>query len=107
MSSTEDRPVKTYTGGKPNYVTEPEITHAFGCWSWGPGHYLCALEHIKNMPKQLPKQYSYYEYIKENSYSYIKRDMNGVVTTVWAFDTGDGTDMYDMEKALEAATKSK
>ena len=49
--------VKTYSGGKPNYV-EPEekpresgiqITHAEGCWSWGPAHYMCALEEIAKL----------------------------------------------------------
>lgn len=85
----------------------PQTTHAFGCWSWGPGHYTCALNHIRDLPKQLPKQYSYYDFIKTNAYSYIKRDMHGKVTTVWAFDTGDGTDMYDVEKALEKAIKTE
>lgn len=26
-----------------------ESTHAEGCWSWGPAHYLCAYNHIKKL----------------------------------------------------------
>lgn len=28
---------------------EPPITHAEGCWSWGPAHYLCACDEINKL----------------------------------------------------------
>lgn len=28
-------------------------SHAHGCWSWGPEHYMCAYNHIKRLEKQL------------------------------------------------------
>lgn len=29
----------------------PETTHSWGCWSWGPDHYLCAVDHINKLRK--------------------------------------------------------
>jgi len=29
------------------------ISHAHGCWSWGPSHYMCAYSHIKKLEKEL------------------------------------------------------
>lgn len=28
---------------------DPQISHAQGCWSWGPAHYLCAHNEIKRL----------------------------------------------------------
>ena len=28
-------------------------THADGCWSWGPGHYMCAYNRIKKLERDL------------------------------------------------------
>lgn len=28
-------------------------THSFGCWSWGPRHYLCALNEIRRLTDEL------------------------------------------------------
>lgn len=30
-------------------------THAFGCWSWGPRHYICALNEIRRLTDELEK----------------------------------------------------
>ena len=32
---------------------KPQITHAEGCWAWGPRHYHCALNEIKNLQDEL------------------------------------------------------
>jgi hypothetical protein len=34
------------TQAKPD---KPQITHAEGCWSWGPAHYMCALDEIAKL----------------------------------------------------------
>lgn len=31
-------------------------THAQGCWSWGPQHYMCAYERIKQLEQQLAEK---------------------------------------------------
>ena len=28
-------------------------THSMGCWSWGPRHYLCALNEIRRLTDEL------------------------------------------------------
>lgn len=30
-----------------------KLTHAEGCWSWGPEHYLCAYAYIKRLEQPL------------------------------------------------------
>lgn len=30
-------------------------THAEGCWSWGPNHYMCAYRRIKELEEELGK----------------------------------------------------
>lgn len=31
-------------------------THSDGCWAWGPGHYQCALRHIKDVEQNSQMQ---------------------------------------------------
>lgn len=33
--------------------SQPQITHAEGCWAWGPQHYGCALEEIRRLQTAL------------------------------------------------------
>lgn len=30
-------------------IREPLLSHAQGCWAWGPAHYLCALRRIREL----------------------------------------------------------
>jgi len=41
--SAEDNPPKVPTN------PPPQITHAHGCWSWGPAHYACACAEIAKL----------------------------------------------------------
>ena len=31
-------------------------THSDGCWQWGPGHYQCAIRHIKDLEQNSQMQ---------------------------------------------------
>ena len=31
-------------------------THSEGCWQWGPGHYQCAIRHIKDLEQNSQMQ---------------------------------------------------
>ena len=38
---------------------KPEIVHKWSCWSWGPDHYLCALDEIKRLNRHLDNMNKY------------------------------------------------
>jgi hypothetical protein len=33
----------------PKVPTNPQITHAENCWSWGPAHYACACAEVAKL----------------------------------------------------------
>ena len=32
--------------------SELNVLHGYGCWSWGPGHYMCAYKKIKDLSER-------------------------------------------------------
>ena len=34
---------------------DPPITHAEGCWSWGPRHFMCALHEIHRLTAEIDR----------------------------------------------------
>lgn len=36
-------------------MTDRQITHADGCWSWGHGHYECAVGKIERLQAEVKK----------------------------------------------------